>query len=96
MKQHDENGTQSAFSGGQMILTFVAGAAAGAITALLVAPRSGDQTRDRIKQMAGGSKEKLGRVPAALVEAKEAATHAFKEAMGGDSAKGPASDGRPG
>ena len=89
MKQHDEHGTQNGFSAGQMMLTFVAGAAAGAVAALLVAPKSGDQTRDRIKTMAEDSKQTLGRVPAALVDAKEAATHAFREAMDGDSVKTP-------
>lgn len=35
---------------GKTILTFLAGAAVGALTALLLAPESGERTRDRLKE----------------------------------------------
>ena len=48
---------------GKSILTFLAGAAAGAVAALLLAPDSGVKTRERIRakaaDAAGTAKEKL-------------------------------------
>ena len=48
---------------GKTILTFLAGAAAGAVAALLLAPESGAKTRERIRMraadMAGKAKEKI-------------------------------------
>lgn len=37
---------------GKTILTFLAGAAAGAVAALLLAPESGDKTRERLRMKA--------------------------------------------
>lgn len=37
---------------GKSILTFIAGAAAGAVAALLLAPDSGEKTRDRLRSKA--------------------------------------------
>lgn len=39
---------------GKTLLTFLAGAAVGAITALLLAPDSGDKTRGRLRAKAAG------------------------------------------
>ncbi len=48
---------------GKTLLTFLAGAAAGAVTALLLAPESGEKTRDRIRAKAAAAadmaKEKI-------------------------------------
>lgn len=48
---------------GKTILAFLAGAAAGAVAALLLAPDSGERTRDRIRSKAadatGAAKEKV-------------------------------------
>lgn len=48
---------------GKTILAFLAGAAAGAVAALLLAPDSGERTRDRIRSKAadatGAVKEKI-------------------------------------
>ncbi len=48
---------------GKTILAFLAGAAAGAVAALLLAPDSGERTRDRIRSKAadatGAAKEKI-------------------------------------
>ena len=48
---------------GKTLLTFLAGAAAGAVTALLLAPESGEKIRDRIRakaaDAAGMAKEKI-------------------------------------
>jgi gas vesicle protein len=42
-----------------VILAFAGGAIAGAATALLLAPMTGDETRDSIKRLAGETKEKV-------------------------------------
>lgn len=39
---------------GKILLTFLAGAAVGAMTALLLAPDSGDKTRGRLRAKAAG------------------------------------------
>ena len=48
---------------GKTLLTFLAGAAVGAVTALLLAPDSGDKTRGRLRAKAAGiadmAKEKI-------------------------------------
>ena len=48
---------------GKSILVFMAGAAAGAVAALLLAPESGDKTRERIRAKAadvtGTAKERI-------------------------------------
>lgn len=48
---------------GKSILAFLAGAAAGAVAALLLAPDSGEKTRDRLRSKAadatGMAKEKI-------------------------------------
>ena len=48
---------------GKTILTFLAGAAAGAVAALLLAPEAGAKTRERIRakatDIAGRAKEKI-------------------------------------
>ncbi len=40
---------------GKSILTFIAGAAAGAVAALLLAPDSGEKTRDRLRSKAASA-----------------------------------------
>lgn len=48
---------------GKTILTFLAGAATGAVAALLLAPDSGEKTRDKLRSKAAGAtgvaKEKI-------------------------------------
>lgn len=48
---------------GKTILTFLAGAAAGAVAALLLAPDSGEKTREKLRSkaadMTGVAKEKI-------------------------------------
>ena len=56
-------------------MTFLAGAAVGAVTALLLAPESGEKTRDRIRakaaDAAGMAKEKILEGLESLEEALE-------------------------
>jgi gas vesicle protein len=67
--------------GGGMLLAFLGGAAVGSLLAVLFAPRSGPETRRRIAELAEDSKERAGRVPLAVREAKTAAVTAFSEAL---------------
>lgn len=66
---------------GSVLLAFLGGAVVGGVAALLFAPRSGEQTRKRIVQIAENGKEKVERVPVAVREASHAATAAFEKAM---------------
>ncbi|HYQ80428.1 MAG TPA: YtxH domain-containing protein [Anaeromyxobacteraceae bacterium] len=66
---------------GSVLLAFLGGAVVGGVTALLLAPRSGEQTRKRIVDMAEEGKHKAERVPVAVREATQAATEAFERAM---------------
>lgn len=59
-------------------LAFVGGAAAGAITAILLAPKSGKETRTELRELASHGAEQMSRLPGAI---KEAYSH------GADSAK---------
>ncbi len=66
---------------GGVLLAFLGGTVVGGLAALLLAPRSGEQTRRRIVQMAESGREKAERVPVAVREASHAATAAFGKAM---------------
>jgi YtxH-like protein len=72
------------------ILAFLAGAVSGAVVALLTAPRSGSETRARLKHIARGAAGRAVRVPPVLndayTRAAEAARRAFVEAF---EARGP-------
>lgn len=73
---------------GSFLGTFVVGAAAGAVVALLTAPRSGRETRARLKEAARDMEGTLQQIPGALQQAgakavkagQEAFTHAKEEA----------------
>jgi gas vesicle protein len=71
--------------GAHLILAFLAGAVTGACAALLIAPQSGDETRDSLRGWARDAESKAGRVPLAVKNAaqraSEAARTAFNEAM---------------
>lgn len=72
------------FSGFGVFLAFLGGAAAGAAAALLLAPQSGEQTREQLLGYANQGKEGVTRVPQALksayAQASEVAKDAFTEA----------------
>jgi len=73
--------TNGSTGNGSVFVAFLAGAALGAVAALLLAPGSGEQTRRRIAELGGETKERLGRVPTAVHEAEKAAVSAFNDAM---------------
>ena len=70
-------------SRGSAATGFIIGALAGGITALLLAPRSGAETRARFRRVAEGSRERAERLPLAGREAGEAAAQAFSETLAG-------------
>ena len=69
------------FSGGQVLMAFLGGAAAGAVVALLTAPQSGAQTRSQIRQRALATRDTAANFPKALQGAVEAAREAFNESL---------------
>lgn len=80
------------FSGAQMFVAILGAAAAGAAVALLTAPRSGKETRAKIKETLNDGRDKLTEVltegrdkarqlPGAMKVAGNAARTAFTEAM---------------
>lgn len=66
---------------GGVIATFVGGALCGSIAALLLAPKSGSETRKLIGDTVGRQKERVTRLGSAAREAGAAAKEAFSEAM---------------
>jgi gas vesicle protein len=69
------------FSGMQLLLAVLGGAAAGAAVALMTAPRSGRETRARINDFANSGREKAKQFPDAVKAAGTAARVAFTDAM---------------
>ncbi|MGH9749995.1 MAG: YtxH domain-containing protein [Candidatus Polarisedimenticolia bacterium] len=64
-----------------VILAFALGAAAGAVAALLTAPRSGRETRRRLGSLAEEAAGEAARVPPALTEACARAARAARDAF---------------
>lgn len=73
--------TRNGMSGLQMLAAFLGGALAGTVATMLLAPRSGTETRRRIADAANRSKEKMERLGTAAREATTAARTAFTEAL---------------
>jgi gas vesicle protein len=69
------------FSGFGIFLAFLGGAAAGAAAALLFAPMTGEETRDKLIGMANASKDKVARMPKALKSAYSQATEVARDAF---------------
>src|SRR3989442_15988021 len=66
---------------GGIVLSFLAGAATGAVVALLTAPQSGRDTRRKLKHITEDLADKAARVPPALQAAYRRATEAGKDAV---------------
>ncbi len=71
-----ENGR---YSGAHLLIAFLAGAAAGAVVALLTAPRSGRETREKVQTWTEDLRAKALTVPDATREAWGRATQAAKD-----------------
>lgn len=74
-------GTRSGIGAMGIAMAFLGGALAGAGAALLLAPRSGRETRQRLTDAARRSADQVGRARLAATEAAHAARDAFTEAM---------------
>jgi len=81
---------QVGYSGGNVFLTFLAGAAVGSVVALLLAPYSGKESRERIRAAASAAGERARRIPVAMRDAGTAARTAYGESV--RSGKGNAHD----
>lgn len=69
------------YSGAHILIAFIAGAAAGAVVALLTAPQSGKETRDKVRGWAEDMGEKAAHVPGTVQDAFGRATEAAKRAF---------------
>jgi len=67
--------------GFSLLLAFLGGALLGGTAALLLAPRSGAETRRRIGGAVGDARELASRVPSAIRQASGAAQAAFTTAL---------------
>lgn len=65
------------YTGGQLALAVIGGALAGAAVALLVAPKSGRETRRQLEGYLDTARERASRVPEALRSAGIAAKDAM-------------------
>jgi gas vesicle protein len=80
---HEEQ-PRSSGNGFALFLTFAGGALIGGIAALLLAPRSGAETRRRIAGAAEDTRDAAARLPHALQAASSAAQEAFSVALGAE------------
>lgn len=71
----------NAYGGGHLVAAFLGGAAAGAAVALLTAPRSGRESRDRMRSYVEHRRDDATRLPSAVRAAGDAAREAFTDAM---------------
>jgi gas vesicle protein len=81
MNNSDNGQGRTGFNFGHLLLGMIAGGAAGAATALLMAPRSGAETREDLRRLAETSRERATKLPTAVVEASHAAAEAFTQAL---------------
>lgn len=72
---------RSGFSGTDVLLAALGGAAVGATIALLTAPRTGRETREKLSEYASTGRDKAKHLPGAVRAASTAARGAFVEAM---------------
>ena len=72
------------FNTAHLMLAFLGGAAAGAVAGILLAPKSGKETREMLAGYVKEGRERLAHMPAALKEASSAAKHKFNQTMAED------------
>jgi len=69
------------YTGFHLLMAFIGGAVAGTVTALLLAPQSGRETRGQISAKLQEGRDMTKRIPAAVKGAGGAAKEAFSKAM---------------
>jgi gas vesicle protein len=67
-----------------LFLAFAGGALVGGVAAILLAPRTGAETRQLLAGKLDDSRELAARVPQAISEASTAAKDAFSAALNGE------------
>lgn len=75
------NHEHTGFTGGQILLAFLGGAAAGAAVALLTAPKRGAEVRKEIASTVRDGTERAKLLPEAMKNAADAAKGAFSTTM---------------
>ena len=80
---NEETTSRKSTSTGSVLIAFAAGAAAGAIAGILLAPRKGRETREQLAATARSARELVSKVPDAAREARDAGRRAFTEAASG-------------
>ncbi len=71
--------SKNSYGTGSLLLAAVGGALVGAGVAMLLAPKSGRETRQQLADYYQGAKSTVGRVPKALKNAGHAVGETFKE-----------------
>ena len=74
------------YSGTDMLIAVLGGAAVGAAATLLLAPRSGPETRKQLTEFVNDGKDKARHFPPAMKAASTAARKAFVDAMAEETA----------
>lgn len=69
------------FGAGHVFVALLAGAAAGAVWAYFTAPRSGAESRRRLRSVSNDARDTVTHLPQALRKATEAAKDAFQQAL---------------
>lgn len=89
MRDYEDEMKDMSYGGFGVFMAFLGGAITGAATALLFAPKAGNETRQQLKHIASRAKERVKRVPDQLREAggqlREQATSAYEGAVEGTS-----------
>lgn len=72
---------RSGFSGFGVFLAFLGGAAAGAAVAMLYAPLTGEEARQKLLDLAENGRDRVQRMPQALKSAYAQATETARDAF---------------
>lgn len=75
------NQANQGFTGGQILLALLGGAAVGAGVALLTAPNSGAQTRAELRRLALSTRDRAMSLPSAVAGAVEAGSDSFSHSL---------------
>ncbi|MCK6545758.1 YtxH domain-containing protein [Myxococcota bacterium] len=85
MRDYEDEIKDASYGGFGVFMAFLGGAVTGAATALLFAPKAGNETRQQIKHIASRAKDRVKRVPDQLREAggqlREQATSAYENVV---------------
>ncbi len=71
----------SGIHGSQLVYTFLAGAAVGAVAALLLTPKTGREVRDALGDWARTAGDQASHLPGAVAAAYDRASRAAKDAF---------------